>query len=131
MKETLASVSEAAAGTGDGQASEILEATSVIEEMGDSIKGMTENTERLSVSAEESSSSILEMGATVEEVSGNMEGLSHSVEESVSSVEQMTSAIREVARNVEGLSEVAEQTKRRSSRWRRTPWSRGVCRRRW
>jgi methyl-accepting chemotaxis protein len=110
MKETLASVSEAAAGTGDGQASEILEATSVIEEMGDSIKGMTENTERLSVSAEESSSSILEMGATVEEVSGNMEGLSHSVEESVSSVEQMTSAIREVARNVEGLSEVAEQT---------------------
>jgi methyl-accepting chemotaxis protein len=110
MRETASAMSEAVPASGEEEASGILEATSVIEEMNDSIKGIAENTERLSVSAEESSSSVLEMGATVDEVSGNMEGLSRSVEESVSSIEQMTSAVREVARNVEGLAEVAEQT---------------------
>ncbi|MDP3936963.1 MAG: methyl-accepting chemotaxis protein [Deltaproteobacteria bacterium] len=88
----------------------LLETSSVLDEIRDSMGGIAENTERLSVSAEEASSSILEMAATVDEVAGNMETLGGSAEDCVSSIGQMAAAIREVATNVEGLSEVAEET---------------------
>lgn len=103
-------VAEAIAEVASERSAGILETSSMLEEMTESMKGIGENTERLSESAEESSSSILEMGATVEEVGGNMQTLGGSAEECVASIGQMATAIREVAGNVEGLSEVAEET---------------------
>ena len=103
-------VTEAISEVASERSAGILETSSMLEEMNESMKGIGENTERLSESAEESSSSILEMGATVEEVGGNMQALGGSAEECVASIGQMATAIREVAGNVEGLSEVAEET---------------------
>ena len=109
MKQTIDKMQDMVITSAEEQSSGVLETTSVIAEMSDSIKGIADNTEHLSVSAEESSSSILEMGASLEEVSTSVDSLGNSVDDSVSSIEQMSQAIHDVAGNVEGLSEVAEQ----------------------
>ncbi|UCD84441.1 MAG: HAMP domain-containing protein [Deltaproteobacteria bacterium] len=94
----------------NNQTTSVTEATSSIDEINISIKGIAENTEILSNSAEDSSSSILQMGASIEEVSQGVENLSTSVDETTSSISEMTISIKEVANNVENLLKVTEET---------------------
>lgn len=73
-------------------------------------RGINDNIEGLSRSAEETSSSILEMAAINNEVAENIHALSGSVEETTTAIEEMTFSVKEVARNIEELSTAAEET---------------------
>jgi methyl-accepting chemotaxis protein len=88
----------------------VLDTSSSMQAMTESLKGIATNVEVLAQSAEESSSSIQEMAATNDEVVENIQALAASVEETTAAIEQMTYSIKEVAKNVEELSATAEET---------------------
>ena len=73
-------------------------------------RGVHENVDGLSRSAEESSSSILEMVAINNEVRENIHNLALSVQETTTAIEEMTFSSKEVAKNIEELSTAAEET---------------------
>lgn len=79
-------------------------------EMNSAVKAISQKTDVLNKSAEESSLSIMEMGATIESVDQSMEILAGSVEETSSAIEQMAYSIRQVSENVETLSKAAVET---------------------
>jgi len=81
-----------------------------VEEINTAIKGIADNLEILSNSAEESSSSILELSASIEEVAENMETLSSAVEETTSSVTEMAASIKQVASHINELFKLTDNT---------------------
>lgn len=81
-----------------------------VDEINTAIKGIADNLEILSNSAEESSSSILELSASIEEVAENMEVLSASVEETTSSVTEMAASIKQVASHINELFKITDNT---------------------
>lgn len=81
-----------------------------VDEINTAIKGIADNLEILSNSAEESSSSILELSASIEEVAENMETLSSSVEETTSSVTEMAASIKQVASHINELFKITDNT---------------------
>ena len=88
----------------------VLDTSSSMQQMTQSLKGIAANVEVLAQSAAESSSSIQEMAATNDEVAENIQALAASVEETTAAIEQMTFSIKEVAKNIEELSATAEET---------------------
>ncbi len=92
------------------QVSAIQELTRSLDERLSFHKGLAENIDGLSHSAEESSSSILEMVAINNEVRENIHNLALSVQETTTAIEEMTFSSKEVAKNIEELSTAAEET---------------------
>jgi methyl-accepting chemotaxis protein len=101
--------SQLAEGTGTVSA-RVVETSASMHEMIVSLKGIADNIEVLSHSADESSSSILAMAATNDEVAENINALAASVSETTAAIEQMTHSIKEVAKNIEDLAATAQET---------------------
>jgi methyl-accepting chemotaxis protein len=86
-----------------GQQSAVAETTSSIIEMNSSIKGVNQNVEMLSPTANDCSSSILEMDSAIGEIANHMGNLSSSIEVTSSSISAMISSIKEIASSLETL----------------------------
>lgn len=106
----VATSSREVLGGSHSQSAIIDETFKSVDEINTAIKGIADNLEILSNSAEESSSSILELGASIEEVAENMETLSSSVEETTSSVTEMAASIKQVASHINELFKISDNT---------------------
>ena len=83
---------------------------SLIEKMIQSQRSMSDRTDMLSRTAEESSSSVMQMAVSNDQVAENIQTLSTSVEQTVNSIEQMNYSTREIAQNIDNLAATTEDT---------------------
>ncbi|MGD0883525.1 MAG: phosphate/phosphite/phosphonate ABC transporter substrate-binding protein [Thermodesulfovibrionales bacterium] len=81
-----------------------------VEELSATATEITENTEGLAVSAEETSASMEEMASSIGTVNMSIQELSSAVEETSSSIEQLSATIRDVAGNAEELASASDET---------------------
>jgi methyl-accepting chemotaxis protein len=81
----------------------VIETSSSIEQVTDSIQAVNSNVEQLATSAYETSSAIVEMDASISEVAGHMDHLGQSIDETSSSVQQVAVNTDEVVKAVQDL----------------------------
>lgn len=88
------------------------QSASSIEEMASSISAVTEITHKLTAGIDETSSSIGEMSASIKEIAGNAEDLSSVSEETRSAIVQIMSSVKEVERHARESAALSEQVSR-------------------
>jgi len=86
------------------------ESSSIMFQMGSSIKEVNKSVELLSLSANDTSSSILEMEATTGEIANHMDNLSSAIEVTSSSISEMTSSVKEIAMSIDTLHNSTDST---------------------
>jgi methyl-accepting chemotaxis protein len=111
----LASVSQNLAAVTVDQVTGTRQAAASMEAINEQVRGITDSSQALSLSVEESSSTILELGAAGEALNDTASVLSSQVEEVSSSIEQMVRSVKHVAKNTESLTGAAVDTSSRMS----------------
>ena len=110
ISDTMAKASHSGVQSARTQAESVAKTSAAIVQINNSVKGVAQGIDSLSISASESSSSILEMASSVEEVVQNMEDLSKCVNEVSSSIVEMGASIKQVGNGVVSLMEVSTAT---------------------
>ena len=88
----------------------IADISSSVEELNAAISEITESTERLAGSTEETAASMEEMANAIGNVKNNTHDLSGAVDATSSSIEELSATIKEVANNADNLSIATEET---------------------
>ncbi len=93
----------------EGLAASVEETSASMDQMVSSINNVNENIHDLSTAVESTSSSIEELSATIKEVASNAEELATASEETLSAISEITSAIKEVELNAKESSRLSEK----------------------
>jgi methyl-accepting chemotaxis protein len=106
----ISAVSRSVAVASADQVRRIQQASDLMLEINQQVRGVAESAQALNLSVEESSSSILELGAAGDELNDTATVLSGKVDEVSGSIEQMVRSVKEVGSTSEQLSDAAAET---------------------
>ncbi len=106
----ISAVSRSVAVASADQVRRIQQASDLMLEINQQVRGVSDSAQALNLSVEESSSSILELGAAGDELNDTATVLSSKVDEVSGSIEQMVRSVKEVGSTSEQLSDAAAET---------------------
>jgi methyl-accepting chemotaxis protein len=106
----ISAVSRSVAVASADQVRRIQQASDLMLEINQQVRGVADSAQALNLSVEESSSSILELGAAGDELNDTATVLSGKVDEVSGSIEQMVRSVKEVGSTSEQLSDAAAET---------------------
>jgi len=106
----ISAVSRSVAVASADQVRRIQQASDLMLEINQQVRGVSDSAQALNLSVEESSSSILELGAAGDELNDTATVLSGKVDEVSGSIEQMVRSVKEVGSTSEQLSDAAAET---------------------